>query len=363
MRPVRNPQNQIRCPKCSSRYTIKKGVRRNKFQGVQVYRCRQCGAVFSSSPAKSMTYPIKIILNAVSLYNLGYSQKEVSGIIARRFRVRVPERTISSWVKKFKGICRFSRMRKEATGLYSPGDMIFSRKLFHTQIYNFQLHRAKLELLEKSNELPEQKFRLLKAYLERVSGPGNGYSNQFPHHIFSIPPESRREEKRASQLDMNLLKIAKLQKRNYANMLAEIALKISPDNRARHETIQSFMVANDSVTIAAEVPVYLTAHDINYFQSRGFTLNFQSYRTPITGHIDILQVRNGLIHILDYKPEAGKIDAANQLTIYALALASRTKLAVRDFKCAWFDHQNYCEFFPLHAVYRKRVDMAAEKSR
>ena len=49
--------------------------------------------------------------------------------------------------------------------------------------------------------------------------------------------------------------------------------------------------------------------------------------TPITGHIDVLQVRNNLIHVLDYKPEAKKEKkAVKQLTIYALALASKTKL-------------------------------------
>jgi hypothetical protein len=60
-----------------------------------------------------------------------------------------------------------------------------------------------------------------------------------------------------------------------------------------------------------------------------------------------------LIHILDYKPEAEKVNAVNQLTIYALALASHTKLAVKDFKAAWFDDKSYYEFFPLHAVYEK----------
>jgi heme/copper-type cytochrome/quinol oxidase subunit 1 len=54
-----------------------------------------------------------------------------------------------------------------------------------------------------------------------------------------------------------------------------------------------------------------------------------------------------------YKPDANKVNAVNQLTIYALALASRTKLAVKDFKCAWFDYRHYYEFFPLHAVYRR----------
>ncbi len=68
-----------------------------------------------------------------------------------------------------------------------------------------------------------------------------------------------------------------------------------------------------------------------------------------------------MIHILDYKPEANKINAVNQLTIYALALASRTKLAVKDFKCAWFDDRSYYEFFPLHVVYKTIKQTAPEQ--
>ena len=66
-----------------------------------------------------------------------------------------------------------------------------------------------------------------------------------------------------------------------------------------------------------------------------------------------LQIRNNLIHILDYKPEASKQKPIEQLTIYALALASRTKLDLKSFKCAWFDEHNYYEFYPLHAVFPK----------
>lgn len=46
-----------------------------------------------------------------------------------------------------------------------------------------------------------------------------------------------------------------------------------------------------------------------------------------------------------------------QLTIYALALASRIKLAVKGFKCAWFDDKACYEFFPLHAVYLKQCNL------
>ena len=102
------------------------------------------------------------------------------------------------------------------------------------------------------------------------------------------------------------------------------------------------------------MPVYLTNDDIKYFKDRKFKINLGSYATPITGHIDMLQIRNSIVHILDYKPEAEKIQPIDQLTIYALALASRTKLALRDFKCVWFDENSCFEFFPLHAVYEKK---------
>lgn len=114
----------------------------------------------------------------------------------------------------------------------------------------------------------------------------------------------------------------------------------------------NFMIANDSSTIACEVPVYLTGDDIKYFFSKGFKLNLENYQIPVTGHIGVMQIKNGLIHILDYKPEAEKVKAIHQLTTYALALASRTKLAVKD-KCAWFNDRHYFEFFPLHSVYPK----------
>ena len=65
-----------------------------------------------------------------------------------------------------------------------------------------------------------------------------------------------------------------------------------------------FMLINDSVTVAVEVPVFLTQEDISYYRSRGFDLDFES--DVITGHIDFLQIRNGHIHILDYKPDARK---------------------------------------------------------
>src|SRR2546426_12760046 len=104
------------------------------------------------------------------------------------------------------------------------------------------------------------------------------------------------------------------------------------------------MLINDSVTVAVEVPVYLSRNDLSYFRNLGFQVPFDS--EVITGHIDFVQIRNSYMHILDYKPEAKKERHAHvQLTIYALALSRRTNLPLKLFKCAWFDEFDYFEFY------------------
>lgn len=360
----------IICPYCNSKNIKKEGKRKNKQQTVQVYYCKDCNKYFSDSTKRlaNKTYPPNIVLKSVSLYNLGYTQQQGSKLIAQKFKIRVPQRTISEWIKGYKPICTYNKLRAKATKLYKPNNIIFSKRLEHNQIYNFQYHKAKLYLLFHSIKYNNQfinssKFyEPVKAYLKKIT------TNNFPHHIFQPKQEEQKqkgkeveEEKeeelnglsRSSQIKFETLNFVKLEKYNSANKLAKLALNLAKSNKQRHQTIQNFMLINDSTTIAVEVPVYLTNDDIKYFESKGFTFNFKNYRTPITGHIDILQIRNGLIHILDYKPEACKVNPINQLTIYDLALASRTKLAVKDFKAAWFDEKNYYEFFPLHTVYKK----------
>ncbi len=70
------------------------------------------------------------------------------------------------------------------------------------------------------------------------------------------------------------------------------------------------------------------------------------------GHVDILQVRNGLIHILDFKPDAekeGEQKVASQLFFYASGLSFRAKIPLGMFRCAWFDDKVYFEFCPKDA--------------
>jgi ATP-dependent exoDNAse (exonuclease V) beta subunit len=108
--------------------------------------------------------------------------------------------------------------------------------------------------------------------------------------------------------------------------------------------------------VEVEIPVFLTRADVDYYRMRRFDLDFDS--DVITGHIDFLQIRNGHIHILDYKPEARKKTHAHvQLTIYALAIARRTSLPLKAFKCSWFDEKDYFEFFPLQGVYHRQTEL------
>ena len=195
-------------------------------------------------------------------------------------------------------------------------------------------------------------------------------TKDFPHHIFTYNKnnivsateidknkiiDNNIIDQRASQIKFNHLKIEVKSKNNFACKLASLAINLAAKNNERHQSIQDFFLINDSTTIATEVPVYLTNWDVNYYKNqKGFILNLSNYTTPITCHIDILQIRNGLIHILDYKPDADKIQPIEQLIIYALALSRKLNLPLYWFKCAWFDEKNYYEFFPLHTVYEKR---------
>jgi transposase-like protein len=64
-----------RCPHCASTKLSRKGTRRKKFEIVQLWRCSVSDRVFTPAPAelRNKTYPLRVILDAVTLYNLGHS--------------------------------------------------------------------------------------------------------------------------------------------------------------------------------------------------------------------------------------------------------------------------------------------------
>ena len=100
------------------------------------------------------------------------------------------------------------------------------------------------------------------------------------------------------------------------------------------------MLINDSSTVACEVPVWLWEKNLDL---------------GIAGHIDLLQVRNGFIFVLDFKPGAGKENwqkVTSQLYFYASGLSFRARIPLHRFKCGWFDEKVYYEFNPKQARVR-----------
>ena len=335
---IKSQQQNPACPQCDSKFTIKKGRRQNRFRVLQVFQCRECLHKFTAAAGKNKTYPPRVILETVSTYNLGNSVSDTQRATRKRLHIDIPEGTIRSWIRAQKPLTTYARLRASGKSLHDPDAIIRSFTLFHKQVYRFQLHRAKLELLLQITR--HRHLAPAKDYLEVIG-------QNFPHRIFQTT------EHRSSKVPARIWPPI-TRKENYATRLAALVLPTATANKRRHETLQRFMLVNDSATIAVEVPVYLTDEDIAYYRNHGFKLEFEN--DLITGHIDFLQVRDGYLHILDYKPDARKEKHAHiQLTIYALALARRANLPLKYFKCAWFDEKDYFEFFPLKGVYSPKV--------
>lgn len=332
------------CPYCNGTEVVKKGVRKKKLEEIQVYFCKHCDKKFTPVITKGKTYPLRIILEAVTLYNRLYSLEETGKIIEDKYGFKMAGQTITSWLNHYNEYLPVERMRDFFYSKYKRKDLIEEVHMMHGQIYDYKYHRAKMAAVLE-DEFRHYKLRPLAEFFELAA-------HECPHQIF------RESQKRASEIKdiFNLDEVKIRNKSNRANMVTRFVMQAVANNKLRHEVLQEFMLVNDSVTVAVEVPVLLDQDDIIHFQ------NELAWKVPlilkegevITGHIDIIQVRNGLVHLLDYKPSAKKVKPIEQMTLYALAMSRLTGLRLFNFKCAWFDEDDYFEFFPLHVVMKKK---------
>jgi len=359
------------CPYCNSADFVKRGIRQKKHEAVQLYLCRaeNCGRTFTAERVKGKRFPLQVILEGISYYNLGLTLEQTCHILGEKFKRPGAEidtsfaptpATLASWVEEYKPICRFERMRPYAIKLFSPQKMIEVVSMAHRQLYRFRYHRAKTLL--SMEEFKNRRFGRLKEYLDNVS-------SETPHQYFQ---DGERMSEIRSKFDKTDMIVRS--KSNFANKTAEFVLRSVTENKDRHEALQRFMIANDSVTIATEVPVYIRREDVEHMENE---LKFkitsdgllelkgdkqaQKFPKLLTGHIDIVQIRNGMVHILDYKPNASKEKPIEQLTWYALALSRLTGLRLFEFKCAWFDDKDFYEFYPLHIVKKLQTKKRARK--
>jgi transposase-like protein len=337
-----------RCPHCGGKALSRKGTRRKKYEIVQLWHCGSCGRVFTPAPPelRNKTYPLRVILDAVTLYNLGHSLAQVAAQIKSKRGIRVPLSTLATWIDEHRELATYGRLREEGRRLFSPRQTIRTTKLYHRQVYEYAYHRPKLAFLRQGRE--HARFAGVADFLEAVP-------KICPHDLFA--GSARASQSAPEFLDRG--RFSAYEKENFATRMAGLVIPSVGDNYRRHETLQRFMLANDSVTLAVEVPIWLSETDMCALEREHgikLTPNDSSAPRTITGHIDFLQVRNGAVHILDYKPGARADRPFAQLTIYALALTRLVSgLKLFDIKCAWFDEEQYCEFFPRTVLARQRA--------
>ena len=348
---VRQEKEAEVCPYCQSKKFIKRGTRKNVNEIVQLYECKnaECGRAFTVQGIRGKHFPLEVIAEGMSFYNLGLTLEQTCELLNKKYGMGPEPSGLHKWVNEYSDLCRFARLRPYAIKMFSPKDIIEVVTLAHQQLYRFRYHRAKMALTLK--EFKNRNFRPLKDFLDSVS-------SETPHQYFQ---QGERMSEVKSKFDKAEMIVRG--KSNYANKLAKFILPTVQDNIQRHEMLQRFMIANDSVTVATEVPVYIRREDIEHMENKlGFKItdnckiSVKGKKRPIAmpkilaGHIDMIQVRNGQIHLLDYKPNAAKEKPIEQLTWYALAMSRLTGLKIYEFKCAWFDEKDYFEFYPLHIV-------------
>lgn len=339
-----------RCPYCHGADIIKSGHRQKKLEKVQVFLCRHCNKKFTPLVTRSKTYPVAVILRSLVSYNSFKTAAEIVEAIKKQYGHTVSLASIISWVKQYQDYQPFLRMREFIARKINSGELklkevFFESRLFHGQIYDFKYHRAKLDTLLRE-DYRNFKLRAIQEFLELIIA-------ECPHQVF------KESQVRASEFKdkFNLDAVRITRKTNRACEMTRFVMQAVANNKERHGRLQEFMLFCDSTTIATEVPVLLGREDLQHFKT---ALNFNvpidltDENAAVTGHIDIVQLRNGMLHILDYKPSASKIKPIEQLTVYALALSRLTGLRMFHFKCAWFDEDDYYEFYPLHVVYKER---------
>lgn len=296
------------CPFCGAEGTVRAG-RRKLAGGVrQVWRCAACFRRFSSDRKTAHRTQPGAILDALCMVCQSYSYEDVLFALRRKHRVRGSKGTISKWIAEFQPPYLEVRSLNEGHRQIVRSHLFTHRGLN----YDFKVHLPKLATCPHEG---------VRRYLLDLPG-------FIDHTLFEQPPLSCSTLKLARNDGLRHFSNTAL------NRMAAQAVSLAETNRRRHPAVEDYFLSCDRNTIATEVPVYF------YDKGLGGT---------VTGHIDILQWNFGRLQVLDFKPNARKEDpekVITQLTLYARAIAYRTRTALSDIACAYFDERDMFCFAP-----------------
>src|ERR1700693_5854816 len=176
------------CPHCGSRSLTRRGTRRKKLEIVQLWRCSSCKCVFTPGPAalRNRTYPLRMILSALTDYDIGYTLEETAARLKKKTHRTVSTSTIAAWWQQYKQHCSYRRLRAKGLARFPAIQPIRSIKLYHRQVYAFAYHRPKLEFLRTgvlddkraASAASTARFAPLADFLEHI--PTN-----CPHALFT----------------------------------------------------------------------------------------------------------------------------------------------------------------------------------
>src|SRR3989344_817816 len=303
------------CVYCRKKNVIKKGRQKIRFGFKQVFYCKDCKRRFIDEGLSNKMYSTKIIVNSLSYYNLGNTLEETAKLVNKQFRVRISKSSVFEWLNEFRWL-GYLKLRDGILKKYGKSVLVNKQFVHNGLAYNFRYHKGKLGLCQ----------------FEGVINYVKGFENGCPKFFNDI-------ENRCSQLKVDIDVVKKTSEDDVCR-IAELALGMCDRRSERHMVVENFMLINDNRTIAVEVPVWLWEKNFDF---------------GISGHVDLLQVRDGKGYVMDYKPDARKENTkkvGSQLYFYASGLSFRTGIKLGNFRCVWFDDRNYFEFNPMEVKVR-----------
>jgi transposase-like protein len=138
---------EMRCPACNGKNVIRKGRRKTKFDYKQICYCKDCGKRFTTSKLINKTYHQKVVINAISYYNLGNPLTESAKLVNERFKVGISKSSVHRWLSEFSAVCTYHELRSRILKNYGR-EILFIKAFEHDGLYyNFRYHKPKLEIL------------------------------------------------------------------------------------------------------------------------------------------------------------------------------------------------------------------------
>ena len=215
---------------------------------------------------------------------------------------------------------------------------MLKKKIFiHQNIpyaFNWNINHHKAKLFQ--NNPNREEFRNLGTYFKKV------YQGTIPNDLFNqkgLPRVSQfkiRGLKPAfmASFSKSLIREGKIKLHSsgsrlpkFVNDVFETYKTSEIGKKPGHEPILKNILIRDENSVAIEIPIWKKIRN-DY----------------ITGHIDLIQIENGIVKVIDYKPEGHFLVSLPQVATYGLFIKSMFNL--HEVKCISFNRKEAWEYNP-----------------